>query len=395
MSLPLADQKLGSHSNQDSTSHKFMLKGRQSGGMHKSHAWVFRAESYDTMMAWFGDIKSLTETTGPARDAFIRRNHARSISGGSHNAGSISEGSALDEDEADQVPYSASASQVEPSAEKLPQRPNPGGRFPSLLSVNRDSQVPLSPSSTSENSGDREIVAAVGALPGSGVHSGGLGKQVGDDGESDEMRGTLAAPLNKDVYSDSQTKPKYNEPPKQEVEDPASASVQAQGVSSDGPSSAAYAQHPVPERHDSTYGTWMAPTAAGGNGAPAGAADIEAYKQQAQREKRQEEQPGLQAVEMAPPPATKEDMTMSALAAAQLSTFDIKNANKGAVGGITTVSTDAVSPNIPAAQAADSAAPSKDLANRPPLESQTSAMSVSQLHVPGKFPPSRTNTEPL
>ncbi|KAL9099982.1 MAG: hypothetical protein Q9163_004591 [Psora crenata] len=163
MSLPLADQKLGSHSNRDSTSHKFMLKGRQSGGMHKSHAWVFRAESYDTMLAWFSDIKSLTETTGPARDAFIRRTHARSVSGESRRTGSISEGSALDEDEADQVPYSASASQVEPSTENIPQRPNPGGRFPSLLSVNRDSQVPLAPSSPSENSDDREIVAEAGS----------------------------------------------------------------------------------------------------------------------------------------------------------------------------------------------------------------------------------------
>ena len=171
MSLPLVDQKLGSHSNPDSTSHKFMLKGRQSGGLHKSHAWVFRAESHDTMMAWFSDIRNLTEKTGIEREAFIRRTHARSISGASHGrTASISEGSAMDEDEADQVPYSAAASQAEikPKEAQLAQRPKPGGRFPSNLNVHtRNSQVP--PASPSENSGDRDVIAAAAVLPGSGV----------------------------------------------------------------------------------------------------------------------------------------------------------------------------------------------------------------------------------
>jgi len=52
MSLYLPEQKLGSHSNPGSSSNKFMLKGRQTGSMHRGHSWVFRAESYDTMMAW-------------------------------------------------------------------------------------------------------------------------------------------------------------------------------------------------------------------------------------------------------------------------------------------------------------------------------------------------------
>ena len=126
MSLLLADQKLGSHSNADSTSHKFMLKGRQAGGMHRGHAWVFRAESYDTMLAWFEDIKNLTEKTGAERNEFIRRSHARSVSAGSHKPGSVSS-DGMDEDEADQVPYSATASQADVpiQEEKLPERPNP------------------------------------------------------------------------------------------------------------------------------------------------------------------------------------------------------------------------------------------------------------------------------
>ncbi|EGE00788.1 hypothetical protein TESG_08081 [Trichophyton tonsurans CBS 112818] len=89
MSLYLPEQKLGSHSTPESSSHKFMLKGRQTGSMHRGHAWVFRAESHETMLAWYDDIKALTEKTGAARDAFVRR-HARSYSGASYRTASIS-----------------------------------------------------------------------------------------------------------------------------------------------------------------------------------------------------------------------------------------------------------------------------------------------------------------
>jgi hypothetical protein len=52
MSLYLPEQKLGSHSTFGASSNKFMLKGRQTGAMHRGHSWVFRAESYETMLAW-------------------------------------------------------------------------------------------------------------------------------------------------------------------------------------------------------------------------------------------------------------------------------------------------------------------------------------------------------
>jgi hypothetical protein len=52
MSLYLPEQKLGSHSSEGSSSNKFMLKGRQTGSMHRGHSWVFRAESFETMSAW-------------------------------------------------------------------------------------------------------------------------------------------------------------------------------------------------------------------------------------------------------------------------------------------------------------------------------------------------------
>ena len=372
MSLPLADQKLGSHSSPDSTSHKFMLKGRQSGGMHKSHAWVFRAESYDTMMAWFSDIKNLTEKTGIERDAFIRRTHARSVSGGSHKAGSISDGSALDEDEADQVPYSAAASQAEPSTEKVPQRPHPGGRFPSLLSI-RDSQAPNAPSSPSENSGDRDIVAAAGALPGSGVpyESSVQQTKVGSDGaiaEKGTLDGAIPAPVLAATYSPpgSNGQGISTHPASEDTRAP----YQAYGVQSDGSGSEAYAQQPHQvERHDSKYGDWMSPAAA---------SSVKA------REKEQRgEQSGLQPVEM---PTSNDSptnsMTPNAQAAVQLSTFNMKTANENAL-----------SANGSPAGAVPSST-TKDLTHEPSLDSRASVTS-EQIRVPGGYPASRTSTQPL
>lgn len=123
MSLYLPDQKLGSHSQIGSSSHKFMVKGKQSGNMHKGHNWVFRAESYDTMLAWFEDMRALTMKTGEERTAFVRK-HARSFSANSRRASISSDG--MEEDEADQVPYSADASVTTPLQETKPQRPQPG-----------------------------------------------------------------------------------------------------------------------------------------------------------------------------------------------------------------------------------------------------------------------------
>lgn len=136
MSLYLPDQKLGSRSQEDSSSHKFMLKGKQSGGaMHKGHNWVFRAESFDTMVAWYNDIKILTEATGEQRENFVRK-HARSVSGtasdGGRTAGTTvgtsSDGGFEEDDEADAVPYSADAASLSaqhPGSER-PVRPQPG-----------------------------------------------------------------------------------------------------------------------------------------------------------------------------------------------------------------------------------------------------------------------------
>lgn len=408
MSLPLADQKLCSHSNADSTSHKFMLKGRQSGGMHRGHAWVFRAESYDTMLGWFSDIKNLTEKTGLEREAFIRRTHARSVSGGSNKAGSVGSDSALDEDEADQVPYSAAASQVEvaPEEEKLPQRPNPGGRFPSALNVNRDSQIPLSPSSPS-SSGDREIIAAAGALPGSGVPFGESGQQVqARDDETNAARGELGAtsgaPMHQDRFSPIAAQQEYNGLPVQQGANPVTmhgaeyinSPVQAQGVSSGDSGDVAYsqqqplnpAQRSVPQHaqmHGSNDGDLMGPTAAGAGGATIGAAGTEAYRQHEDHKAiTQEEHPSLQAVDTAPTSMQQQAPIQGAIFAAHSSSV----ADTASLNTVSTVNEPPAVSGSSLSALADPAAPIKNLADRPPLDSHASVATIGELHVPGEFP---------
>ncbi|KAF4556325.1 Hypothetical protein D9617_1g082010 [Elsinoe fawcettii] len=146
MSLYLADQKLGSHSSSGSGSHKFMLKGKQAGSsVHRGHSWVFRAESHETMLAWFDAIKNLTERTGADKAEYVRK-HSRSISGNSARAMSISS-DGMEEDEADQVPYAASINSQQlndPPQQQRPQRPQPGGRFPSDLALPRREPLALS-----------------------------------------------------------------------------------------------------------------------------------------------------------------------------------------------------------------------------------------------------------
>ncbi|KAI4864520.1 hypothetical protein F4820DRAFT_332563 [Hypoxylon rubiginosum] len=183
MSLYLPEQKLGSHSTEGGSSNKFILKGRQTGSMHRGHTWVFRAESHDTMMAWYEDIKALTEKSPEELSNFVR-GHARTISRSSQRTTS-SDGMV---DEEDDEPFSIDPAVASPGSrhESLQNRPEPGGRFPSDIQVNaqRGLQVPRSPSSTGSAylateytmgganphvNQDRDIIAAAGSLPGSGL----------------------------------------------------------------------------------------------------------------------------------------------------------------------------------------------------------------------------------
>ncbi|RMZ91870.1 hypothetical protein DV736_g912, partial [Chaetothyriales sp. CBS 134916] len=276
MSLYLPEQKLGSHSEPGSSSHKFMLKGRQSGSMHRGHSWVFRAETHDTMLAWYNDIKELTEKRGEARNEFVRRSHARSLSGNSLKAPSInsSEGE-MAEDEADKAPFASEQSVRGPgsvpdgiaiatgigaavTAKELaddrseagwrppPPRPQPGGRFPSDVNLTRGLHASISPSSGPVS--DRDVVAAAASLPGSG-----LPFQNTPYPHTDLQNAAGAAPAS---YS-----AQHSAPPSH-IQHTAAQVVQ-------------------PHHAGSTYGDWMAPldaTAAGAADPPIAAADTSQHQ---------------------------------------------------------------------------------------------------------------------
>ena len=396
MSLALEDQKLGSHSNADSTSHKFMLKGRQSGGIHRGHAWVFRAESYDTMLAWFSDIKNLTEKTGAERNAFIQRSHARSLSAGSHKPGSISS-DGLEEDEADQIPYSATPSSAQ--QEKLPGRPNPGGRFPSALNVDRDSQMPLSPSSN-ESTGDHELIAAPDALPNSEVPVSKSGEQVqaGDDTTTIARRdlGMVSGPLpHKDAYSALQESSSI---PSQQASNlkagegteysnsPAQAfgkrSEQSGGVVyiEDVASHRSLPHHVV--RHDSKYGDWMgsAITNAGG-----GTIGREAYRYQNDGKNALIQNEQLESQPVEPQGAARKTVgipVQGAIFAAIAPTTATTNSSTANAGqnGPAAAPASISHMNDPTASAEAFA----EAAERPSLGGRSNT--ISDLHLPGEYP---------
>lgn len=293
MSLYLPDQKLGSRSQPGSSSHKFVIKGRQAGSMHRGHTWVFRAETYETMNAWYDDIKSLTEKSGEERNAFVRRHASvRSTSAGS--ARSASSDGGLEEDEADAVPYSANQSLASQPREQPPTRPSPGGRFPSDLAVNRHLQEPLSPSSGSSDLGHDVTTAAGGPLQ-HNVHPMYLADSTSaqpvqpadyqsyQDPSYMNAQSAYPSQYQDNIYSDPYTsnyggvqQPQrdlsYVNPYTSHGEDP---SVQP-GVGSS------------VERHDSNYADWMGPAA---GGVAAGALASEAYRHHQNKELEQELQP--------------------------------------------------------------------------------------------------------
>ncbi|KAJ4324940.1 phosphatidylinositol 4,5-bisphosphate-binding protein [Neodidymelliopsis sp. IMI 364377] len=297
MSLYLPDQKLGSRSQPGSSSHKFVIKGRQAGSMHRGHTWVFRAETYETMNAWYDDIQTLTEKSGEERNAFVRR-HASVRSASAGSARSASSDGGLEEDEADAIPYSANQSMVNQPREQPPTRPSPGGRFPSDLAVNRHLQEPLSPSSGSSDLG-HDITTASGGPQQHDVHPMYLANSTSyqpveatqrsqdpsyvdsqplhQHQESSYMNAqpTYQPPYQNNMYSDPyasnsgayETLPNQHQPLRDfPYVNPYTNQTQSYDAQP--------TQGSPIERHDSTYGKWMAPTA---GGVAAGALANEAY----------------------------------------------------------------------------------------------------------------------
>lgn len=256
--------------------------------MHRGHSWIFRAETHDTMLAWYNDIKQLTEMRGEERNEFVRRTHARTLSSGSMRAPSIGSGSGMDDDEADAAPFSAEESIRGPSIAQeagtgaaagavggylmddqrsepgwRPQRPTPGGRFPSDINVQRGLQAPLSPSSgDSFDETDRDAIASAGALPGSGIPF---------------VAGGSIHP-----HTDLQQPATYQPGNEMAGAAPSAATtIYPAGISDytagDHRRVAPTSTGAVPVETASTYGEWMAPIAAGVGGAGLGAAGATAY----------------------------------------------------------------------------------------------------------------------
>jgi hypothetical protein len=168
MSLYLPESSLGNYSDPSAVSHKFVLKARQTGTLHRGHSWVFRAESHAAMLEWYEAIKKLTEVSGAERNAYVQSTamHRRSDSHGSHRAESYISENGLDNDEADEVPYSGQASELEYPVDyheefQSPKRPE-GGRFPSDIQANRGLEHKDSMSADSNTS----TIAMATALPG-------------------------------------------------------------------------------------------------------------------------------------------------------------------------------------------------------------------------------------
>ncbi|KAK6203333.1 putative transcription factor [Scheffersomyces amazonensis] len=78
MSLALDSCSVSDHSKDDGKNggaYKFILSSKQPNGLiHRSHNLVFRADTYQTMIGWYNDIKNLTSLPTPsARARFIAK----------------------------------------------------------------------------------------------------------------------------------------------------------------------------------------------------------------------------------------------------------------------------------------------------------------------------------
>ncbi|KAF2835785.1 hypothetical protein M501DRAFT_980957 [Patellaria atrata CBS 101060] len=416
MSLYLADQKLGSHSQPGSSSHKFMLKGRQTGSMHRGHSWVFRAESYETMLQWYNDIKALTEKSGEERNAFVRR-HVRSASQGSMRAGSISSaGSEMDEDEADEVPYSATSSVQEKVAEQTPPRPQPGGRFPSDIQVHRNLQAPLSPSSGSSIN-DQDLTTATGGL-GAGEAAATTYQHYDDrqyEPVTDQTR-DLHTPTNNNIDRPTQLSTQATPQVMHTID---TQQHKSNPYTLDGVPTETPIQQPIPHttgspgilRQNSTsYGEWMA-SATGG--VAAGALGAEVYRQEQDGPSDMHTRERYLNAEDAPIPVStdREGQTTTRVPVHSALVDEIPESpppSSLAESGTTiptTLSDDSVEPprgstylgaigHVPANRNPDGDGPTPT-SNKgvhetgeffPPIIRQNTDISISQLHIPGEYP---------
>ncbi|KAG4028726.1 hypothetical protein MFRU_019g00200 [Monilinia fructicola] len=393
MSLYLPEQKLGSHSNEGGSSNKFILKGRQTGTLHRGHSWVFRAETRDTLLAWYEDIKTLTEKSPQERNAFVRQ-HARSVSGTSQRANSISSDGVMDEE--DEEPFSTNASAIvgTQGLKQEQKRPEPGGRFPSDLQVNaaRGLQAPLSPSSGSSLvGGDAEdAVVAAAALPASGV-----GQHYGED--PNPASPTHAQMINQAAKEDGVNP--YTYEPIQNMntthddhhELPAAAAVGLGGAAVGAAGTAMYHEHELQKQREQAA---MEATVIA-------APDTDQLREQADREAALIAAPDDHVYE-----GNAQQQADLAATATATAAPDTNMSGGRSLGDISaapwfneaqeTAALTAAVPNPEPKSAETIFDPLAQDLERPTLaagQNHQSVGSISQLHVPGEFPRARTDTE--
>lgn len=322
----------------------------------------------------YDDIRALTEKSPQERNAFVRQ-HARSVSGNSQRAGSVSSDGIMDEE--DEVPFSAANEAMilaGPKQDELPRRPAPGGRFPSDLNISssRGLQAPLSPSSGSSGEPqDRDLVAAAGSLPGIQM------QQYGQDHVSSP---THAAYVNQQAKEDGINPYTYKRMSQEQSHRP---------------------EQYLPGDHGDGEGL----AAAGLGGAAVGALGTAVYRhheadQDAEFRKQQEQQAAREASAIAAPDTYNHESEQ--LAASEAAIYAAPDTDLAPVpsssqfmsgarsqGDVST--TGAISGNVLSSHTGEpienALKPLTDL--RPSLaagQNHQSVQSVSQLHIPGEFP---------
>lgn len=323
-------------------------------------------------MAWYEDIKALTEKSPTERNAFVRQ-HARSFSGISQT-GSVSSDGGMDEE--DDEPFSASQSEfigTEPKQDVLPRRPEPGGRFPSDLQVNqRGSQAPLSPSSGSDNS----IIDATTYIPPQQRETGyGLNSPV----NTGEMEPTRTWELNQYAQEDGVNPYTYEQLPPVSANHPGDAVVIGAGGVAAGVVGTEVYQHSQQNEHPAAH-----------ESAELAASDIAHHSKAQQYQQLATEESAQIAVD-----------DTDQVHPAYRTTYDTQipssiSGGRGSIPDNNFVSIDPVLSKDGESSLADSvhSASSQDTTvsastARPQIsenEQHPSVSSISQLHIPGRYP---------
>lgn len=114
------------------------------------------------MLEWYEDIKKLTELSGAGRAAFVASHLPTATE---EQPEEVDDSFLLQNDEADEIPYTASNYSFQPtSVVESPKRPEVG-RFPSDIRLDRGMQEARRPSSSHSDQLDYDRYVLVSASP--------------------------------------------------------------------------------------------------------------------------------------------------------------------------------------------------------------------------------------